>query len=161
MNEIFKEYFPEKFSAFRVNLPNEYQWEAAARGPRGFNYPWGNSFKINYCNCEMTVGKPTKVGQYSPHGDSFFGCQDMSGNVREWTRSYGGTKGFDWQSHSPEIAKEKNFTLLLSSRMIVKGGSYSYSYDCVTCWMRNTQIASRKDGQTGFRLVIEKIGHNE
>jgi len=41
-----------------------------------------------------------------------------------------------------------------SSRLVIKGGSYSYSFDCVTAWMRNTQIAERRDGHTGFRLVI-------
>lgn len=152
-SDAFREHFMD-FSAQRIALPTEYQWEAAARGTSAGNYPWGDEFEDSRCNYGMRVGQPTPVGTYSPRGDSPLGCQDMAGNVREWTRSYGGTRGVDWSSHTLQgMSLEPRVNP--SSRMVIRGGSYSYDSQCVQTWVRNTQIASRRDGQTGFRLVWE------
>jgi formylglycine-generating enzyme required for sulfatase activity len=139
-----------------VVLPTERQWEVAARGNAAFDYPWGDSFQSTRCNCDLLYGpRATIPGMFSPQGDSPFGCQDMSGNVREWTRSYGGIADIDWRSHNqPEVIQPLD-SLQPSDRLIVRGGSYSYDADCVRTWVRNTQVAERSDQQTGFRLVIE------
>jgi formylglycine-generating enzyme required for sulfatase activity len=144
----------------KVTLPSERQWEAAARGLwDSRDYPWGDEFDSAKCNCDLTYGMgPTPVGQFSPQGDSVFGCQDMAGNVREWTRSYGGVAGVDWQPNGgPEKLRDID-SLSPSDRLVIRGGSYSYDPDCVRTWVRNTQLAARNDSQTGFRLVIEEGG---
>lgn len=140
----------------RISLPNEYQWEIAAGGPNHHNYPWGPLFGEMRCNCEMRVGRPTVVGKYSPDGDSAFGCVDMAGNIREWTTSYAGTDGIDLSIYPVPSECLNRLVVRPFDRMIIRGGSYSYDADCVQTWVRNTQIAIRRDRQTGFRAVWEQ-----
>ena len=70
-------------------LPAEEQWEKAARGADGRIWPWGNeSPTAEHCNFNANVGDTTPIGQYSPKGDSPYGCVDMAGNVWEWMGSW-------------------------------------------------------------------------
>ena len=52
-------------------------------------YHWGKPFDADKANDERTVGETSAVGCYSA-GCSPYGCEEMSGNVWEWTRNLWG-----------------------------------------------------------------------
>jgi formylglycine-generating enzyme required for sulfatase activity len=69
-------------------LPTEEEWEKAVRGTDGRKFSWGDAPPTpELCNFSRNEGGPTPVGNYSPQGDSPYGCVDMSGNIWEWTAS--------------------------------------------------------------------------
>jgi formylglycine-generating enzyme required for sulfatase activity len=58
-------------------------------------YPWGDDFSTEACNVfETGEHFSTTVGCFAPHA-SPYGCQDMDGNVWEWTRSLYGRYDYD------------------------------------------------------------------
>jgi serine/threonine-protein kinase len=112
-------------------LPTEEEWEKAARGVDGQEYPWGNrSPTSKLCNFGGHVRNTTPVGQYSPQGDSPYGCVDMSGNVWEWTASK-----YDKSSKA------------------LRGGSWHVEEKMLGITNRNYLSPDRKYDYIGFRCV--------
>ena len=83
------------------HLPSEGQWEKAARGLDGREYPWGDGFVEGRANVDTSDTTLVKTFKEWP---SPYGCLDMSGNVWEWTSSgERGTKilrGGAWYDYS-------------------------------------------------------------
>jgi formylglycine-generating enzyme required for sulfatase activity len=66
-------------------LPTEEEWQYAAQGGDGREYPWGNGLCAGVCNLGET-GDTTPVKAF-PAGRSPAGIYDLCGNVWQWTES--------------------------------------------------------------------------
>lgn len=126
-------------------LPTEAEWEYAASGGDGREFPWGDAFEPGRANTvEHGPLGTTPVGIH-PAGRSPFGCDDMAGNVEEYTAdTYGPYPGGDLISD--DLLKDTE------TYRVARGGSFTRYGDLARCRRRHGRY-SKPIYAMGFRLA--------
>jgi hypothetical protein len=117
------------------SLPTEEQWEAAARGPEGYEYPWGGNWEDGICNSfEAGLKTTSAVGIFPRSRSKPFELEDMAGNVWEWCDS-----------------KEASFR-------VFRGGCWgSVAWLCRAAF-RSRNVPQYRDFSLGFRVALVPSG---
>ena len=116
-------------------LPNEVEWEYAARAGKETEYPWGNEIGKNLANCgwcgsEWSNRSAAPTGSFSPNA---FGLYDTVGNVWEWTNKKSG-----------------------QSDVAVRGGAWNFAPSLARVSTRLILAPDFRANYIGFRLVRER-----
>jgi len=136
-------------------LPSELEWEvAAAIDPeRGVarRYPWGDAPPTRErANLDQRTFAPLPIGAY-PTGRSFFGCEQMIGDVWEWTSSdfapYPGFVPFPYREYS-EVHFGHGYKVL-------RGGSWATRPVAIRNTFRNWDLPQRRQIFAGFRCAAD------
>ena len=123
-------------------------------------YPWrGDEADVNRMNFVATgIGGSSAVGCF-PRGRSPYGCEEMIGNVDEWTRSLWG-EDFDEPEfgypYDPTDGRE-DMRAGDNVRRVVRGGSFFNSENLARCAVRGRVSPDFGDDRYGFRVVVSPI----
>ncbi len=122
-----------------ARLPNEVEWEFAARGGAEQAFSWGNEPPDG-----RTCWKTNRTCPVKSFPAGAFGLYDVTGNVWEWTS--------DWFGRYPWPA-------MTGERRVYRGGSWSRRFDkWLSPTLRNREKPSGSGSHLGVRCALTPPG---
>jgi len=134
-----------------VRLPNEAEWERAARGPHQLadpraRFPWGSNWDARRANSLQTGSAHTPVGVFASEHDELW---DMAGNVME--RCLDRFLPYD----APDTAKAQ------AADYVVRGGAYTSGPLDLRVSVRNAVEPGLRRPDIGFRCAAGPLNERE
>ncbi|MBX3616820.1 SUMF1/EgtB/PvdO family nonheme iron enzyme [Nitrosomonas sp.] len=124
-----------------IRLSAEWEWQWAAIGSTGQDYPWGDEWHPARVNCrEAGIGRTVAIGLY-PLSRSPFGVDDMAGNIWEWCLN-----AYD---------QPNDITLMDDQARVVRGGSWHYGPGLARSAARYGFHPDGRDVSIDFRVLCE------
>jgi len=142
------------------SLPNDAEWEKAARGPDDFEYALGRSLsdaQIGLYNWRKNPDAPVPVvgvdssrTQFAPNR---FGLYHMTGNVSEWSQSV----NMPYNREHPFADDERNATEADGLRSVRGGSWYSAAISYLMISYRDSFQPEHSNQELGFRVVAKAL----
>ncbi|HEV7678207.1 MAG TPA: ergothioneine biosynthesis protein EgtB [Candidatus Dormibacteraeota bacterium] len=136
-------------------LPTEFEWEVAATwdpaAGRARRYPWGDEPPTaSHANLDQRSFGPAPIGAY-PAGASALGCEQMIGDVWEWTSShfqaYPGFAAFPYREYSE--------VFFGSEYRVLRGASWAARAGVARPAFRNWDYPIRRQVFAGLRCAYD------
>ncbi len=146
-------------STLRFRLPQEVEWEAAARGRTGRRHAWGDSFDPLKGNAyETQIRQTTPVGVFV-EGDTHEGVSDLCGNVSEWTSSLWGVDEQEPEFRYPYDPTDgrENPEAASNAYRIARGGSWADPQSFARTMSRPREVPVNRSLGVGARMVASVL----
>jgi formylglycine-generating enzyme required for sulfatase activity len=138
----------------KMRLATEAEWECAA-GKNETLFVWGDEIDKDRCNNGLHgFNQVCPVGTFAHDIDAVSACEEMNGNVWEWTQSfYGNTHSESDEVQDSIIDIDDNEEIFHSALIAVKGGSFLNKMQSMRNTYRGRDAAGDNFTRHGCRIV--------